>query len=204
MYEISSYLKQAGKSGEDSLTIFETDDTVLICIADGAGGMSGGLRASRMACNLVYRIDTSVGYESPEDSESLLIKLDNEICFDHEAGETTMILASIKNGVIWGASVGDSECWTVQNDYEYELTKLQYRKPLLGSGVAKPIGFGPVEVSGNIIFGSDGLFKYTTFEKIKRELSSTGCCINNLAKLATQATGYLQDDVSIIVFKSII
>ncbi|GAB2191633.1 hypothetical protein MAH1_32410 [Sessilibacter sp. MAH1] len=74
---------------------------------------------------------------------------------------------------------------------------MQNLKPLLGSGSTTPIGFGPMDADKSILLGSDGLFKYIKLEEMKL-LLSTKTTAKEIAKLAKQDIGSLQDDVSII------
>jgi hypothetical protein len=67
---------------------------------------------------------------------------------------------------VLGASVGDSEAWLVGEATIARLTNGQVHKPLLGSGRAIPVGFGPVPLAGRLIVASDGLFKYCTEQRI--------------------------------------
>lgn len=196
---VSSFVKQAEESGHDSITVSERNDVTLMCLSDGAGGMGGGLVASRLFSDLANEIDDLVELNSPLDFESLLRKIDLEISSNPEAGEATGIIAIIRNGSVLGASVGDSQCWLYEPDFEYELSKLQNRKPLLGSGLAVPVGFGPTEISGSLLLASDGLFNYVRDTEIK---SGIHLGAESLVNLAEKAIGYLQDDCSVIIYRA--
>jgi len=97
-------------------------------------------------------------------------------------------------------SVGESKCWIFGKGFDHELSLMQYRKPLLVSGEAQAIGFC-MEMIGSIVIGSDGLFDYTSIEKIKYEIQDKNTTAKNLAMLAKEATGGLQDDVSVVLLK---
>lgn len=82
-----------------------------------------------------------------------------------------------------------------------DLTRDQKRKPLLGSGNAIPIGFGPLACVSRLLLGSDGLFEYVPHERI-RDLSNSLPLANAAAALVDAArlpSGALQDDVAVIV-----
>ena len=196
---LSSYLKQSSKDGQDCIAIHEMGDMVLLCLSDGAGGIGGGSIASRMVCALSSDISSISKFSSEVEFELLLREIDAALCNDSEAGEATCVLVLIRAGQATGASVGDSQCWLFEADFEYELSRLQNRKPLLGSGGAVPIGFGPVELNGSIVLGSDGLFNYVKTPNIRASLPEGA---EYLVKLAENSTGYLQDDCSAIVWST--
>jgi len=100
-----------------------------------------------------------------------------------------------------GASVGDSGAWLLTPPDFVDLTEDQNRKPLLGSGLAKPVAFGPYSISGRLLVASDGLFKYVACERI-RELATTlplASTAGALVDAARLPSGALQDDVAVIV-----
>lgn len=183
--------------GQDSLAVKQIAGVTLLCLSDGAGGVAGGLAASEIFVSLANEIDDLKVLESPLDFESLLRKVDSELSSNPEAGEATGIIVLLNGNVVLGASVGDSQCWLYEPDYEYELTKLQNRKPLLGSGLAVPVGFGPIEISGSLLLASDGLFNYVGGSKIKSGIPKGA---EHLVNMAEKTTGYLQDDCSVIIF----
>ena len=199
MKEISSYIEQISDKGEDSLAVINAGDTILLCIADGAGGMSGGLQASESVVEAVSSISTIKEYKSPDDIEAFMRDLDQKIFLNKDAGETTAIIVMIQANVIMGASIGDSECWLISDELKYELTTLQNRKPLLGSGSAVPIGFGPLEFDGSIVMGSDGLFKYMNINTIISKIEDQSVTAKELIELLKQSNGCLQDDASAII-----
>jgi serine/threonine protein phosphatase PrpC len=202
MYDVSTYLKQANLKGEDALIVFTSNDSILLCISDGAGGISGGMEASTQVCQYcVEQMEYIDKITDITEFEALLKKLDNKLYHDKNMGEATCVLVQIQDKQIIGASVGDSECWIFRDDCEYELTMFQRKKPLLGSGNCQPIGFGPFTILGDIIIGSDGLFKYTNIQEIKKRVLSKEYTAKDLGELPTQQTGYLQDDLSIILVR---
>jgi serine/threonine protein phosphatase PrpC len=116
-------------------------------------------------------------------------------------GEATAVIAILVDGQVWGASVGDCEAWLISTSGIVDLTRDQRRKPLLGSGHAIPIGFGPLACTSRLLLGSDGLFKYVPHERI-RNLSSSVPLAHAAAVLVDAArlpSGALQDDVAVIV-----
>lgn len=200
MYEISSYLEQQNIEGDDSLFLIDVNGVIWFCVSDGAGGTAGGKIASLSIVAEFEKCSKSQGCRNPENFEDLLRKLDSELARDPDSGEATAIVGKIEGRNVFGASVGDSEAWIFNREYEYQLTGLQNRKPLVGSGVAHPIGFGPMELELALLVGSDGLFNYTEMGSIKSTIKGD-CAAADIAGLAKQATGKLQDDLSSILIR---
>jgi len=123
-----------------------------------------------------------------------------ELSRESNCGEATAIIVKLDGASIFGASVGDSELWLFNKDYEYELTSMQILKPLLGSGRATPIGFGPMSIDQSVVLGSDGLFKYIKNKDLK-SLISAKASATTVAELAKRDTGNLQDDISVICIR---
>ena len=131
-------------------------------------------------------------------------EVDVEIYHQSKGAETTAVCVIIKDSIVWGASIGDSECWVFNKEFDYQLTTNQYRKPLLGGGEAIPVAFASFKVDGYSVVGSDGLFKYTTVEEIKGVLNTAAFdkISESLINLVRLQSGALQDDCSVIVYKS--
>lgn len=201
MYKFSSYLEQRNKNGDDALYIKEIGSSIWFCIADGAGGTGQGAQASAYIIEAFEELTRIDGFDVPEDFESFLRKVDIELWDERQGGEATAIIGKVMDGVIVGASVGDSEAWIFNLEYDYELTSMQYLKPLIGSGKSVPIGFGPVYLEKYVLLGSDGLFKYVNRNDIKHLLSND-CEAIQIADLAKKETGNLQDDVSVILISN--
>ena len=198
------YVEQAQEKGQDRASALQVGDADVLLLADGAGGISGGAEAAEKTIQLMK--DHFLCKGVPEEYISLeeeLRQIDISLFEDSAAGECTVIIAVIQSNHIIGASVGDSLCWTFNQMFDYELTRLQHKKPLLGSGNAIPIGFGPFEIDCFLVMASDGLFGYTTIENIKATLKDPleqiPTCLINLVRLRS---GALNDDVSIIVYQN--
>jgi len=91
--------------------IVRNDLSVLVCVADGAGGRSGGTEAASMVVKLVRE---KVNQMANADScAELLREIDAAIANDSIAGEATCALAVVTPQEICGASVGDSGVWII-------------------------------------------------------------------------------------------
>jgi serine/threonine protein phosphatase PrpC len=202
MYQASSYLEQQNTHGEDALELIEQHGCIWFCISDGAGGIAGGSKASEYVVTVFERFSGAQAPKDPLYFESFLRRLDVELLSQLDCGEATAIIGMMQDGVLVGASVGDSEAWYYGPDFEYQLTSMQNRKPLLGSGASQPIGFGPTIMDGILLLGSDGLFKYANHRELNAivRLKSSA---EEIAALAKVETGKLQDDISAILIRKL-
>jgi serine/threonine protein phosphatase PrpC len=185
--------------GEDRIFVqTSSGDGVLIAVADGAGGVSGGAAAADAACRVV----------SSADWTAWLCYLDRDMVARRARRKTaTMGLAAVvalevANGIVRGASVGDCEAWVFAPGGVWDLTSAQVRKPLLGEGVAEPVDFeGPLPGAGTLVVATDGLWKYTTTARMAtavalHSVDDTPAALVDLVRLPN---GKLQDDIAIVV-----
>lgn len=191
---VTSYIEQHQDSGEDALEIKKVSHGYLFCLADGVGGVFGGANAS----NFISSLNDVPEMSSPDDFEEYLRKKDAEMLLDDMIGETTVIIGKVVDQTLFGASIGDSEAWFIGSDYEYSLTNLQHRTPKLGSGRAIPVGFGPINLEGNILIASDGLFNFSDFIKVIHLSRNSNSVAKDFRHLAQTKSGNLQDDLSVI------
>jgi serine/threonine protein phosphatase PrpC len=191
---------------DDRAAVYYKSDFLVAVVADGAGGMSGASEAADYFIQYVQKkISTDARYIMDQTYWcKVLVEIDSLLCKHPIAGETTGIIAAFNtnNNCIVGASVGDSDAYIISNKY-WHLTEHQYRKPLLGSGTAIPILFGPITVDGTLILGSDGLFKYTSLSKISQIIQyyQPKESVLRLFDLVRLPNDSFMDDVSVIVVK---
>ena len=185
---------------QDRGLILQVSQRVVICVADGAGGRSGGTEAAGMA---VEWIRHNVALMSNADScADVLRKMDAAIAKDSVAGETTCALAIVTTAEIFGASVGDSGVWLIpDNGVHANLAQAQQRKPFIGSGSAWPVPFRHPMQGGSLLLATDGLLKYTSAERIIAtcRAHSTELAAQRLIELVRYASGALPDDVTLIL-----
>lgn len=158
--EIITRLEQ-GARGEDRLAVVRREDGCVIVVADGAGGTGSGGAAAAFVCASVQAVAGGRTQTAGRWVEHLL-EIDRALCASGIGGESTVVVVEIdREGAIRGASVGDSGALSIAVDASVELTAEQQRKPLIGSGRAAPVGFGPVNPPGRVLVASDGLLAYT-------------------------------------------
>ena len=184
---------------QDSASMSVKHDYSLFIVADGAGGIGDGKHASQNAIDFVHSFLT--GKEITLNNVKSCIKhVDHQLSLCDNYGETTLIVLIQTNNQIFGASVGDSSAIMVSKALVHDLTENQIRKPLVGSGEASPVGFGPLNVNGSIIIGTDGLFKYANFQKITEYMNDNRSA-SEIADLARLKSGAFSDDIAFILSK---
>jgi serine/threonine protein phosphatase PrpC len=183
---------------QDRAAVIETGLGFVLVVADGAGGRSGGKEAAMMAVDIVRE-----GASRLSDPDACVALQHIQAIFrDKVAGETTCVLAVVNGGAIYGASVGDSGAWLISETAWTDLTKLQSRKPFIGSGAAAPCPFEvKSEHTSSLLLATDGLLKYTSPERIievcrKSDRVETA---RRLIELVRYPSGALPDDVTVIV-----
>ena len=194
-------LTAAGNSeNQDRGLIIHDGPRIVLCIVDGAGGLSGGAEAASMAVELV-RQNVSV-MSNADLCVEVLRKMDAAIANDPIAGETTCALAIVTREEMFGASVGDSGIWLIpETGAHADLTCAQQRKPFIGSGSAWPVPFRHPTQGGTLLLATDGLLKYTSAEQIMTVCRDhpPDAAAQRLIELVRYPSGALPDDVTIIV-----
>lgn len=210
MTNISSQFKTdiatatAGTKNQDRSAVIQHSHGLLLVIADGAGGLGGGIEAAELVIQIIKECALSEAeFINPLIWGNILTEADNQLYEHPMAGETTVAVVALSNGSICGASAGDAGVFLVQEQTDIELTALQQRKPPLGSGAALPIPYGPIPFSGTLLIATDGLMKYAKKEKIRQIVLDND--FEQVAKLLTECVRYpsgnLPDDVTVIVCK---
>jgi serine/threonine protein phosphatase PrpC len=177
----------AGRLGQDRAAVLPRRGGYMFVLADGAGGTAGGADAAEAIIASAKRFAQSVEL----DPVHLLETLDRQLC---SVGQSTAVIALVSQNQIWGASVEDSGAWL-------DLTAEQQRKPLLGSGGAMPLAFGPYPWIPRLLLGTDGLFNYVLPERIRQlatslPVESAAVALIDAARLPS---GALQDDIALIL-----
>jgi PPM family protein phosphatase len=179
---------------EDRAAHFATSTGFVLVVADGAGGTGYGASAAEA---VLARVAASGELADAAACIAALADVDATL----RSGETTAVVAAIVGGAIHGASVGDSAAWLIDGDGCRVLSEGQVRKPLLGSGRARPVGFSARLGAGTLLLASDGLVNYAPMRRIV-ELTRDGewdGLAARLCELVRLRSGALPDDVAVVL-----
>jgi serine/threonine protein phosphatase PrpC len=192
---------EAGESElQDRADFFWSGPNLILVLADGAGGLSGGAEAAEFVIERLKGQNFSA-ITNPQQLCAVLASFDREMFERGTFGETTCVVIILLETEIIGVSVGDSGALIFSKDGTKNLTANQIRKPLVGSGRAIPIGFASSQLEGTLIVASDGLLKYASQEKIAATIfaSDFNSVTSKLVGLVRYPSGALPDDVSILL-----
>jgi serine/threonine protein phosphatase PrpC len=190
------------QSSEGLAEVFERDDQVIVVLADGAGGIRGGVAASRV---LVDGVRSAVhgGSFAAEDVHAWadLFQATDRVLAANHAGETSGLLLALGARGIAGVSAGDSEAWVVTATQVDDLTLAQHTKTRLGTGRAVPVTFERATLEGVLLAGTDGLFKYASKEVIARivRANTIGRTAEELIELVRLPSGRFADEAAIFL-----
>jgi serine/threonine protein phosphatase PrpC len=197
---VASLVASDRSTPEDAVRVVQADAITGFIVADGAGGLGGGARAAHLVVETLEGMMRSVGRATvtPASWCQFLLELDDRLLRDADAGESTAVVAAIRDGLVTGASVGDSEAWLVTRGECQVLTSGQQRLRL-GSGRAVPVGFETAVVNDSmIVAATDGLFHAARADAICAVLR-TAPTPERLVALARSRSGKLYDDVGIVI-----
>lgn len=185
-------------AGQDRLWVSSTRDRVVIALADGAGGTSGGDRAAGAV------IDAVVAASPVDDWAAVLTEL--ELDPDRLGpGQTTAVVVTVTRDGIRGASAGDSGAWVIRDGQIEDLTHAQHRKPLIGDhSVAIPFHGGPL-AGATLLVASDGLLRHAPAAAIARVASGPdlAAAARELVDLVRLPSGEIPDDVAIVLCREV-
>jgi len=203
MFQIAQIVQAAQGTGQDRLAILRDGEKVIVLIADGAGGRSGGSEAAELAIRLMS--GRAMSLTSAADCERLLRDVDRAVAIDTAAGETTATLVVVNPTNLFGASVGDSGAWIVGSATIDELTGNQVPKPFLGTGASMPVSFARSACSGTLLVATDGLLKYSSREMIANAVGKESLdeALVLLVGLVRYPSGALPDDLAIVLCRRV-
>lgn len=191
--------------GQDRADVFHVGDALVVVVADGAGGIAGGAEAADAVVAAVREaVEAGVDLR-PRPWSDLLVALDRRMLASPEIGESTAVVVAVSPEGVAGSSVGDSAAWIAAPDRLLDLTAYQARKPFLGTGAARAVGFAAGPLAGTLLVASDGLVKYDSREDIARtargeDLASAAATLIQQVRLPS---GQLQDDVAVVLVRPV-
>ena len=200
MFIASKQIHKGDRELQDRAEFFWRGSNLVLIVADGAGGTSGGAEAAEFVVKSVKERISSLDLDS-ESLTDLVASLDREMAANGSFGETTCVVVALSSAGIVGTSVGDSGAFAFSNAGVESLTANQLRKPFVGSGRAVPVGFTGSSLEGTLLLASDGLLKYTSLEKIAATVAIADIddAAKKLVELVRYRSGALPDDVSVLL-----
>lgn len=197
-----SAVEGCGRRPDDRAAVVEHPAGLLLAIADGAGGTSGGgPAADAVTIRARQWLEHAKRAQAADTWAEFLRTLDGEILRGGTGGETTAVVLMLTPEGITGASVGDSAAWLISSKGCTDLTHHQCRKPLIGSGQAIPIPFEAPPLDGALLLATDGLIKYARADRICDVVRDSAWedAPGRLINLVRLRSGALQDDVGLIL-----
>jgi hypothetical protein len=151
--EISASQRPTHDASHDRLSVLRDAHRTLIALADGSDSSRGAqTAAARTVDELARCFRNGTLPKDPQDWVMVLEAIDHVVFGDPDAGETSALVMLVQQGVVVGASVGCSLAYIIPSVGEAKLlTTRQRREPRIGTGLASPIGFGPVQLDGKLI-----------------------------------------------------
>jgi PPM family protein phosphatase len=191
---------------QDRAQIIESPHGLVLIIADGAGGIKGGGQAAEFVIQSIKeQFVSSEAFSNPLTWYNMLSEADHQLYVHPLTGETTAVIMAITEDFVCGASVGDSSAFLLENENDIELTAKQWKKPLLGSGIAVPTAYGPLPLTGILLLATDGLTKYAQRANIHQIVLNNNIeqASHQLIESVRYPSGDLPDDVTVILCEKI-
>lgn len=151
--EISASQRPAHDTSHDRLSVLRDAHRTLIALADGTESSAGAQTAAARTVDELARCFRNGSLpRDPEDWVMVLEAIDHVVLGDPEAEETSALVILVQQGVVVGASVGNSLAYIVPAVGQAQLlTDRQHKEPSIGTGLARPVGFGPAQLDGKLI-----------------------------------------------------
>lgn len=151
--EISATERPSQDTSHDRLCVLRDAHRTLIALADGVDSRGAAQKAAaRTVAELARCFRSGSLPEDPRDWVMLLEGIDHAVLGDPDAGETSALVMLVQQGVVLGASVGDSLAYVASPSGDDQLLSAGGRRgPRIGTGLAMPVGFGPIQLDGKLI-----------------------------------------------------
>jgi PPM family protein phosphatase len=189
---------------EDAFLLRAVPGGWAVVLADGQGGRSGGAAAAQLACRTVA---DAFGTSADHSWAECLARADTAVAADPAAGFTTLVALVVQDGVVSGASCGDSAAVAFCGDSAPRvLTARQFKNPPVGSGEATFIPFEMKLVAPwKVLVMSDGVWKCASWDSVWA-LAATHSGEELIAELQVAArlktSGEFPDDFTVVLLES--
>ena len=180
--------------GQDRVGGSASADGLTLQLADGAGGMAGGGRAA----------DGAIAARRGRTGADAMVAARAFDARGENGGETTLGHLVVRAGrplEVEGRSVGDSEAWCRDRHGWSELTQGQRRKPLLGSGRARPVPFVPRLGAERLLVVSDGLRTHAAWSEVLAVAEADDTAVERVVEALPSSHVRLIDDVSVLLLR---
>jgi len=179
--------------------VIASEERTIIVVADGAGGVGNGDLAAETVIREVKSDQRDI--KTAEGWEAELRQIDCRIGM----GESTAVVADLRFDSIIGASVGDSHAWIIHEGELVDLTVNQNRKPLLGSGDARPIAFSFGPLTGTLIVATDGFCNYVKRDQLTRLIAEANLVEipRRCVEMVRLPSGDLWDDIGVVACRAL-
>ncbi len=187
---------------EDLAEVFERGDSLVLVLADGASGISGGVLASRTLVTAVRSAVKDVAFDVTDvQAWADLLRATDAALVKGAGGETTGIVVVLTANKLVGVSAGDCEAWAIHAKDVVDLTVGQNTHRRLGSGRAVPVTFEHAVLEGVLLVASDGLFRYASIQVIARVVRAGPIRVaaEQLIELVRLPSGKFHDDIAAIL-----
>jgi serine/threonine protein phosphatase PrpC len=156
--EITTPQRPTHDTSHDRLSVLRDPHRTLIALADGADSGAASHAAAALAVReLAKCFRHGILPDNPRDWEMILEGIDVSVFKDPVAGETSALVLLVQQDVVVGASVGDSLAYVVSESRGARLLAGGGREtPRIGTAMARPIGFGPVQLDGKLVTRRSG------------------------------------------------
>ena len=112
--EISESQRPSHDTSHDRLSVLRDAHRTVIALADGADASQGAQTAAARTVNELARCFRNGSLpQDPRDWVMVLEAIDQVVFSDREAGETSALVMLVQQGVVVGASVGESLAYVV-------------------------------------------------------------------------------------------
>lgn len=184
---------------------------LLVAVADGQGGQSGGARAAKIAVEAAIAGARSTSpwrlREHPGAWREILHQADDAVLADPDAGFTSLISFAAGDGTdIVGASCGDSAVLVACDGATQIVTDHQYKNPPVGSGDATFVPFhGAKGPRRSILAMTDGVWKFAGWDAIVDavcEIHGQPLIESLAARARLKSSGGFPDDFTLLVLES--